>query len=59
MKMSEYVPKSFRSFRRNINVNVDLSNYERKTDIKNVTHVDTLSFALKTNLAFQKLKLIN
>ena len=57
--MSEYVPKSFRSFRRNINVNVDLSNYERKTDIKNVTHVDTSSFALKTNLAFQKLKLIN
>ena len=57
--MSEYVPKSFRSFRRNINVNVDLSNYERKTDIKNVTHVDTSSFALKTNLAFPKLKLIN
>ena len=59
MKMSECVPKSFRSFGRNINVNVDLSNYERKTDVKNVTHIDTSSFALKTNLAFQKLKLIN
>ena len=41
----------FRSFRRNINVKVDLSNYATKTDLKNVTHVDTSSFALKTNLA--------
>ena len=30
---------------------VDLSNYATKTDLKNVTHVDTSSFALKTNLA--------
>ena len=29
---------------------VDLSNYATKTDLKNVTHVDTSSFALKTNL---------
>ena len=29
---------------------VDLSNYSTKTDLKNVTHVDTSSFALKTNL---------
>ena len=49
--MSEYFPKSFRSFGRNINVKVDLSNYATKTDLKNVTHVDTSSFALKTNLA--------
>ena len=41
----------FRSFGRNINVKVDLSNYATKTDLKNVTHVDTSSFALKTNLA--------
>ena len=26
---------------------VDLSNYATKTDLKNVTHVDTWSFALK------------
>ena len=31
--------------------NKDLSNYATKTDVKNVTHVDTSSFALKTNLA--------
>ena len=49
--MSKYFPKSFRSFGRNINVKVDLSNYATKTDIKNVSHVDTLNFALKTNLA--------
>ena len=29
---------------------VDLSNYATKTDLKNVTHVDTSSFALKINL---------
>ena len=49
--MSQYFPKSFRSFGRNINVKVDLSNYATKTDLKNVTHVDTSSFALKTNIA--------
>ena len=52
--MSEYFPNSFRSFGRNINVKVDLSNYATKTDLKNVTHVDTSSFALKTNLASLK-----
>ena len=34
-----------------INVTVDLSNYATKDDIKNITHLDTSSFALKTNLA--------
>ena len=33
---------------------VDLSNYAIKTDIKNISHVDTSSFALKTNLASLK-----
>ena len=49
--MSQYFPKPFGSFGRNINVKVDLSNYATKTDLKNVTHLDTSSFALKTNLA--------
>ena len=30
---------------------MDMSNYATKTDIKNISYVDTLSFALKTNLA--------
>ena len=49
--MSKYFLKSFRSFGRNENVKVDLSNYATKIDVKNVTHVGTSSFALKSNLA--------
>ena len=49
--MGQYSPKLFRSFGRNINIKVDMSNYATKTDLKNVIHVDTWSFALKTNLA--------
>ena len=49
--MSQYFPKPFRDIGENINVKVDLSNYATKTDLNNVTHVDTSSFALKTNLA--------
>ena len=52
--MSQYFPKPFRSFEGNIKVKVDLSNYTTETDLKNVTHVDTSSFALKTNLASLK-----
>ena len=33
------------------NKKVDLSNYGTKTDLKNVAHVETSSFAQKTNLA--------
>ena len=54
--MNQYFSKSFRSFGRNINVKVDLSNYATKTDLRNVKHVDTSSFALKTNLASLKTK---
>ena len=49
--MSQYFPKPYEPFGGDINVKVDLSNYATKTDIKNVSHVDTSSFALKTNLA--------
>ena len=38
--MSQYFPKPFRNFGRNINVKVVLSNYATKTDLKKVTHVD-------------------
>ena len=54
--MSQYFPKPFRSFGGNINIKVDLSNYATKADIKNITHVDTWRFALKTNLASLKTK---
>ena len=48
--MSQYFPKPFKNFR-DIRVRVDLSNYVTKADIKNIAHVDTSNFALKTNLA--------
>ena len=51
IKMSQYFPKPFRNFGGNINIKVDLSNYATKTNLKNVTHVDTSSFALKAYLA--------
>ena len=44
----------FRNFRGNINVKVNLSNYATKTDLNNISHVDTSSFAQKTNLASLK-----
>ena len=37
--MSQYFPKPFRGFAGNISVKVDLSNYAKKTDFKNVTRV--------------------
>ena len=49
--MSQYFPKPYEPFRRDINVKVDLSNYVTKADTKNILHVDTSSFALKTDLA--------
>ena len=53
--MSQYFPKPFNShFGDSIKVKIDLSNYTTETDSKNVTHIDTSSFALKTNLASVK-----
>ena len=49
--MSQYFLKPYEPFGGDINVKVDLSNYATKADIKNISHVDTSSFALKTNLA--------
>ena len=49
--MSQCFPKPYKPFGGYINVKVDLSNYATEDDIKNITHVDTSSFALKTNLS--------
>ena len=49
--MNQCFPKPFEPFGGDINVKVDLSNYATKTDIKNISHVDTSSFALKSILA--------
>ena len=50
--MSYYPP--YRSSRNNIKVELDLSNYATKDDVKNITHVDVTSFASKTKLAALK-----
>ena len=55
-KMSQYFPKPYKPFGGDINVNVDLSNYVTKADIKNISHADTSNFALKTNLSDLKTK---
>ena len=46
--MSQNFPKAFTShFSDSLKVNINLSNFTTKTDFKNVTHVDTSTFALK------------
>ena len=51
-KMSYY--PSYKSSSNNIKVELDLTNYATKTNLKNIAHVDVGSFASKTNLAALK-----
>ena len=48
--MSQYFPP-YRSFGRNIKVELALSSYATKTDLKNVTHLDVSCLASKANLS--------
>ena len=52
-KMSTYYPP-YKSSSSNVKVELDLTNYATKTDLKNITPVDVSSFASKTNLAALK-----
>ena len=56
--MSQYFPP-YNNSSENINVELDLSNYARKKDVKGITHVDTSSYTLKTNLAALKTEVDN
>ena len=51
--MSTFYPP-YKSSSQNIKVELDLTNYATKTDLKNITHVDVSSYASKTNLAALK-----
>ena len=51
-KMSYYPP--YKSSSNNIKVKLDLTNDGTKTDLNNITHVDTSNFTSKTNLAALK-----
>ena len=48
--MSEYFPRP-KSLEANVKVQLDLSNYATKADLKNATGVDTLDSAKETDLA--------
>ena len=48
--MSEYFPKP-KSLGANVKVELDLSNYATKSDLKNATGVDTWVLLEKTDLA--------
>ena len=50
---SQYFPP-YENYSNNIKVELDLSNYATNNDVKNITHVDVSSYALKTNLASLK-----
>ena len=52
--MSQYFPKPYEPFGGDINVKVNLSNYATKNDLKNISHIDVSSYALKSNLASLK-----
>ena len=56
IKITKYFPKPYEPFGGDINVRVGLWNYATKTDIKNISHFDTSSFALKSNIASLKTK---
>ena len=53
--MSYYPP--YKSSSNNIKVELDLSYYVTKDDVKNITHVDVSSYATKSNLASLKTEL--
>ena len=53
--MSQYYPP-YKSSSSNVKVELDLTNYATKADLKNITHVDVSSFASKTNLAALKIE---
>ena len=51
--MTTYYPL-YKSSSNNIKVELDLTNYATKTDLKNITYTDVSSFASKTNLSALK-----
>ena len=52
---NKYFPP-YRSTSNDIKVQLNLTNYATKDDVKNITHIDVSSYATKTNLAALKVK---
>ena len=51
--MTTYYPP-YKSSSNNVKVELDLTNYATKTDLKSIIHVDVSTYASKTNLAALK-----
>ena len=47
--MSQYFPKPYEHFGGDIKVKANLFNYATKTDLKNISHIDTSSFTQKSS----------
>ena len=52
--MSQYLPKSYGPFERNVSVELDLFNYATKADLKRATGADMSNLAAKLDLASLK-----
>ena len=52
--MNQYFPKPYKPFGGDINIKVDLSDYETKTELKNETGVNKFKLAAKSDLASLK-----
>ena len=52
--MSQYFPKPCRSFEGNVKIELDLSRYATKAELKNATGVDTSKLTAKSDLAILK-----
>ena len=57
--MNQYVSEPYERSGRNVEVELDLSNYATKADLKDVTGIDTSTLASKTGLLSLQTKLHN
>ena len=59
IRITRYILESYEHSGGNVNVELDLSNYAAKVDLKGATGIDTSTFAQKLNLASWKTKVGN
>ena len=59
MKISQCFPKPYKPFGGNVKVELDLSSYATKLELKEATGIDNSNFALKSNLVSLKTEIDN
>ena len=59
MKISQCFPKPYKPFRGNVKVELDLSSYATKLELKEATGIDNSNYALKSNLVSLKTEVDN